>query len=97
MATGSFRGLDYYDVDELYSEEERAIREVQQFEEDAFPIQHSPPAMEQTSCPMFIVQATDRGDAGVLSAASLGGYASAISHNETSHPCPHPPPSMAPT
>ena len=27
MATGSFRGLDYYDVDELYSEEERAIRD----------------------------------------------------------------------
>ena len=27
MATGSYRGLDYYGVDELYSEEELAIRD----------------------------------------------------------------------
>ena len=27
MATGSYRGLDYYGIDELYSEEERAIRD----------------------------------------------------------------------
>ena len=27
MASGSYRGLDYYDLDELYSEEERAIRD----------------------------------------------------------------------